>query len=252
MVNIYRHLALSDTPLARTARRVYRGVRNLSVPAPRVVVRPLLWIFLAVRSLYYFVKRVFICEPLFKAYCKSYGRNLHTDVYVHWVQGKGDIIIGDNVEIDGQVAISFAARFSPNPTLKIGDNTIIRHNCSFVVARCVTIGRHCKIAGGVSIFESSGHPSDPEARMAGAPPRPEDVRPITIGDNVWIGQRSIITPGVTIGEGSIVSAASVVLSDVPPYTVVAGYPARKIGTLRNPHAEAPAPAATGTVAAEAS
>jgi acetyltransferase-like isoleucine patch superfamily enzyme len=91
------------------------------------------------------------------------------------------------------------------------------------------------------MFDSNGHPSDPEERMAGKPPRPEDVRPITIKDNVWVGQNSIITPGVTIGEGSIVSAGSVVISDVPPYTVVAGYPARKIGTLRNPHAPAPAP-----------
>jgi acetyltransferase-like isoleucine patch superfamily enzyme len=75
--------------------------------------------------------------------------------------------------------------------------------------------------------------------MAGQPPRPEDVRPITIGDNVWIGQYSIITPGVTIGEGSIVSGGSVVVNDVPPYVVVAGYPARKIASLRNPHAPDP-------------
>ena len=207
----------------------------------------MLWAFLAVRSVYYWVRRVFICEPLFKAYCKQYGRGLRTGVFIHWVQGRGDIILGDDVEVDGLCSFFFAARFSPNPTLRIGDHTIIRSGSSFVAGRNITIGKHCKIASHVSMFESSGHPSDPEMRQAGLPPGPEDVRPITIGDNVWIGQRSIIAPGVTIGEGSIVSAASVVLSDVPPFTVVAGYPARKIASLRNPHAQeapsgAPVPA----------
>ena len=133
--------------------------------------------------------------------------------------------------------------FRTIPRLAIGDHTVIRNGASFVVGKSITIGKHCKIAAGVSMFESNGHPSDPADRMANLPPRLEDVRPITIGDNVWIGQRSIITPGVTIGDGSIVSAASVVLSDVPPYTVVAGYPARKIASLRNPHAQ-DAPEAT--------
>jgi acetyltransferase-like isoleucine patch superfamily enzyme len=91
------------------------------------------------------------------------------------------------------------------------------------------------IAAETLIFDSSGHPSDPEGRLKRLPLRPEDVRPITIGDNVWIGQRSIITPGVVIGEGSIVWTASVVLNDVPPYTVVAGYPARQLASLRDRH-----------------
>lgn len=235
MPGFYRFLALSPHPIARMVRATYRGISHFSLPAPRVIVRPMLWVFVTTRQVFYFLKRVLICEPLFKAYCKSYGKNLHTGVFVHWVQGQGDIIVGDHVEIDGKISIQFAARFSPDPTLRIGDHTIVRNQCTFVVCKKITIGRHCKIASGVLIFESNGHPSDPEQRMAGLPPRTEEVRPVTIGDNVWIGQRSIITPGVTIGEGSIVSANSVVLSDVPPYTVVAGYPARKIASLRNPH-----------------
>ncbi len=237
MSSFRHHLATSKHPAAQLVKAVYRGLVNFTLPAPKIIVKPMLWTFLAIRSVYYFLMRVFICEPLFKAYCKQYGRGVRTDVHIHWVQGKGEIILGDFVEVDGKCHFTFAARFSPNPTLRVGDRTIIRTGCSFVVAKSITIGKCCKIASYVSMFDSNGHPSDPEARMAGEPPRPEDVRPITIGDNVWIGQRSIITPGVTIGEGSIVSAGSVVLSDVPPYTVVAGYPARKIATLRNPNAQ---------------
>jgi acetyltransferase-like isoleucine patch superfamily enzyme len=99
------------------------------------------------------------------------------------------------------------------------------------VAKEIRIGRHCAISTDVWIFDSSGHPLDPTARLAGLPPAPEDVRPVVIEDNVWIGRRAIVFPGVTVGQGSIISAGSVVMSDVPPNTMVAGNPARKIATL---------------------
>jgi hypothetical protein len=78
------------------------------------------------------------------------------------------------------------------------------------------------------MFDTSGHPVDAAARRAGQPVAPEEVKPIVIGDNVWIGRGSIIFPGVTIGENSVVSAGSAVLSNVPPNTLVAGYPARRV------------------------
>ena len=78
------------------------------------------------------------------------------------------------------------------------------------------------------MFDSSGHPVDPEARRAGHAASSDDVRPITVGDNVWIGGRAIIHPGVTIGDQSVVSAGAVVMSDVPAYAVVAGNPARVV------------------------
>jgi acetyltransferase-like isoleucine patch superfamily enzyme len=57
------------------------------------------------------------------------------------------------------------------------------------------------------------------------------ARPVRIGDNVWIGFDAVILPGVTIGQGSIVGARSVVAEDVPPFTVAAGNPARVIKQL---------------------
>src|SRR4051812_29942159 len=107
-MNYYRFLALSDHPAARLARRTYRAVNNFSVPAPRLVVKPMLWSYLAGRAAYYGLLRVFVCEPLFKAYCTRYGRRLRTGVYVHWVQGKGEILLGDDVCFDGKCSISFA------------------------------------------------------------------------------------------------------------------------------------------------
>lgn len=59
--------------------------------------------------------------------------------------------------------------------------------------------------------------------------------PVTIGDFAWICSRSIVLPGVTIGEGAVVAAGAVVTKDVPPYTVVAGVPAKVIGQRERKH-----------------
>ena len=194
----------------------------------------MLWVFVGVRSIYYFLIRVFICTPLFKAYCAKYGKNLRTGNFIHWVQGKGDLIIGDNVRIDGKSTFTFAARFTHRPTLIIGDNTAIGHGCTFTVGKQIVIGRDCVISGETLILDSNGHRTDPAARLTRSPPCAEEVRNVIIGDRVWIGRQCIIFPGVKIGEGSVVSAGSVVRTHVPPYSVVAGNPARVMFRLKPP------------------
>jgi len=210
---------------------LYRWVAGYSLPAPRLLTYPALQLFLALRSVYYFIVRVFFCEPLFKAYCTKYGRNLHTGVYLHWVVGRGTIILGNDVLLDGKIGFSFAARYSENPTLEIGDGTGIGHNCSLTVGKRITIGKHTRIASGVRIFDASGHPTNPADRLAGLPVPEQDVRPVTIGDNVWIGINCIIHPGVTIGDGSVISAGSVVTSNVAPNVLAMGNPARQVLSL---------------------
>jgi hypothetical protein len=90
-------LARSDSRLARAARALYRGGSRVSLPAPKLLALPYLWTFLACRSVLHFLLRMFLCEPLLKAYCHRYGRGVHTDIYVPWVQGRGQLILGDNV-----------------------------------------------------------------------------------------------------------------------------------------------------------
>ncbi len=233
--SLRRRLATSQSHFARLLRWAYHSINNFSVTAPKVIVRPLLSIFLLVRNVYYFAARVFICEPLFKAYCAQYGRNLHTDCYLHWVTGKGDIVIGDNVTMDGKISIGFAARFSDRPMLRIGDNTGIGNGCSFTIGKLIEIGRNCNLSGGIQVMDSNGHDTDPTSRWKHQAPQSEDVRPVIIRDNVWIGRNCIIFPGVKIGEGSVISAGSVVRSHVPAYSVVAGNPAKVMFRLKNPN-----------------
>jgi acetyltransferase-like isoleucine patch superfamily enzyme len=232
--SLRRRLATSQGSLARLLRWAYRSVNGFAVPAPKIIVKPLLWFFLLARNIYYFAARVFFCEPLFKAYCTKYGRNLHTGSYLHWITGKGAIVIGDNVTIDGKVSIAFAARYSDQPTLQIGDNTGIGHGCVFTIGKLISIGRNCNLSGDIVIMDTNAHRTDPQGRLALEPVAPEEIRPVIIRDGVWIGRQCIIFPGVKIGEGSVISAGSVVRTHVPPYSVVAGNPAKVMFRLKKP------------------
>jgi len=229
--SLYRRLATSNDPTTRGLRAIYRLVHGASVPAPRWLFRPILGAYLFLREVYFFVIRVFVCEPFFKAHCNTYGRNVHTGVFVHWFQGQGQLIVGDNVTVDGKCSFVFAARYTEQPTLRIGDNVRIGHNCAFTVGREITIGNNVLIAGNVEMFDSPGHPTDPVLRLAGSPALPEDVKAIRIENNVWVGGNVIIYPGVTIGENSVVARGAIVMSNVPSNVVVAGSPARQIARL---------------------
>ncbi|MBB1472346.1 acyltransferase [Luteimonas sp. MC1782] len=227
-----RHWArTSPHPAAAAARRL-RGIgRGLTLPAPRVVVKPYLWLFLAARGTLFFLRRVLVAEPLFKAYCTRVGRGVTTGIHVPWVQGSGELVVGDHVRVSGLISINFAASFSSRPRLEIGDHSDIAHQTRFVVGREIRIGRHVQVAGGVTFRDSGGHPTDPERRRMGGAPDAADVKPIVVHDHAWIGTGVLVMPGTEIGEGAIVSAHAVVSGKVAPYSIVAGNPARRIGMV---------------------
>jgi len=230
-MGIRRRVRFSDHWGARLVKKIYYLPDTLSVPCPRALVRPIVFLFIFLRSMFWQCQRIFIAEPFFKAYCTRYGKRLHTGKFLHWIQGEGEILIGDDVTIEGKCSISFAATYTAHPQLVIGDHTGISHGCSFRIGKQIVIGKYCRIAGGVEILDTPGHSSDPESRMAGAPAPDEEVRPVIIGDNVWIGRRTSIFPGVRIEQNSIIASSSSVFTDVPANTIVGGNPARIMGTV---------------------
>ncbi|OAQ61357.1 nodulation protein L [Purpureocillium lilacinum] len=107
--------------------------------------------------------------------------------------------------------------------INIGHHVFIGRNCTINDVCEVKIGDNCVIGPNVSIFTAS-RPMDPKTRQGGQ--GPQFGRGITIAQDCWIGGGAVILPGRTIGKGSTVGAGSIVTKDVPPFTVVAGNPAR--------------------------
>lgn len=107
----------------------------------------------------------------------------------------------------------------------VGDNTFIGDNVRIYATEKVVIGRNVLIAAEVILITTNHRYAemDRPINMQGF----EDL-PITIRDNVWIGYRAIILPGVTIGTGAVIAAGAVVTKDVPEYSVAGGIPAKVI------------------------
>jgi maltose O-acetyltransferase len=107
--------------------------------------------------------------------------------------------------------------------LTIGDRTFINKDFLIVGGGYVTIGADCLIGPRCSIY-TPNHAEEPARRREGW----ERARPVTIGDNVWLGGSVTILPGVTIGDDAIIGAGSVVASDIPAGVVAVGNPCRPV------------------------
>ena len=111
----------------------------------------------------------------------------------------------------------------------IGEETFINHGAYLMDGATITIGSHCFIGPNLGCYTAE-HALDIERRNRGL----ERARPIMIGDNCWLGGDVKILPGVTIGEGAVVGAGSVVTKDIPPFVVAVGNPCRVLRPLTAP------------------
>lgn len=123
---------------------------------------------------------------------------------------------------------------APAACIAIGDDCGLS-GTSICAAISVVVGKRCLFGADVLVFDTDFHNHAPEGRRYAAPDWPAISRPVTIGDDVFIGARSIVTKGVTIGDGAIVAAGSVVVTDVAPRTIVGGNPARLLKEIALEH-----------------
>ncbi|PLT23149.1 acyltransferase [Pseudoalteromonas sp. MelDa3] len=112
--------------------------------------------------------------------------------------------------------------------LELGNQTEINTGCFLLVKDKISIGDNSTLAYQTTIL-TSANPNGPHNKLSII--YPKMTAPVIIGHDTWIGARAIILPGVRIGNYSIVAAGSVVNSDIPDYTVVAGIPAKVVKTL---------------------
>ncbi|WP_435074619.1 sugar O-acetyltransferase [Halorubrum sp. HHNYT27] len=108
----------------------------------------------------------------------------------------------------------------------VGDGFFANYGCVFLDTNRIAFGDRCLLGPGVHVYAAT-HPIDPAERAAGR----ERGRPVTVGDDVWIGGRAVLNPGVSVGDGAVIASGAVVTEDVPARTVVGGNPARVIRTV---------------------
>lgn len=148
---------------------------------------------------------------------------------------KDNIQIGSNCMIRCQIIALGSGKIS------IGDNTYIGVNSRLGAIQNITVGNNVIISSQVHILDNNNHPTSPEQRLQMTKSADffgelwswtqSEHAPINIHDNVWIGERCTILKGVTIGQGSIIGANSVVTHNIPNYVIAAGNPAKVVKYL---------------------
>jgi acetyltransferase-like isoleucine patch superfamily enzyme len=139
--------------------------------------------------------------------------------------------------LEGRLQVGAHTLFEPDvwitapgsARIRIGEGTFLNLGVMVAAAELVEIGDHCMFANGCVITDADHRFDDP-----GRPVTWQGFStkgPTRVGDNVWCGAHVVITNGVTIGERCVIGANSVVTSDIPPFSVAAGVPARVLRTI---------------------
>ena len=151
---------------------------------------------------------------------------LHGNVLEAFAQGR--LEIGEQVLLEPHVWLT-----APDDArIRIGAGSFLNLGVMVAAAELVEIGDHCMLANGCFVTDANHRFDDP------VEPVPwqgfTSKGPTRLGDNVWLGANVVVTSGVTIGERSVVGANSVVTTDVPPYSIAAGAPARVLRRVEYP------------------
>jgi acetyltransferase-like isoleucine patch superfamily enzyme len=143
------------------------------------------------------------------------GRRLTAEADVRVVRLDADtrVRLGDDVLLSHGVRLHLRA---PGALIEIGDGSFVNHRSELVAHERVVLGSGCLLAWDVLLLDSDSHAVDGRPHTA----------PVVLGDRVWVGCRATVLKGVTIGDGAVVAAGSVVVGDVPARALVGGNPAR--------------------------
>ena len=181
----------------------------------------------------------FIKSAILAGYYSSYikqGKNCYYLSTFCSLSGSKHITFGNRVAIGHDVRLTALDKWQSNdelqhftPQIIIGNNCRIGDNAHITAINSIKFGNNVLLGPKVLITDN-GH-GTVEERFSDVAPNKRPLYskgPVIIEDNVWIGEKASIMPGVTIGKGSIIAANSVVTKDIPPYSVAAGIPAKVI------------------------
>lgn len=168
----------------------------------------------------------------------EYGKNLRLrGLPVLVTKKRGGIKLGDNVTINSSLLTNLIGLYqrtiivarTQEAQVLIGDNVGISGATIFARDR-IEIGSHTRIGANVKIIDNDFHPVDPALRLE-ASNQNMMVRPVVIGENVFIGCNSIVLKGTTIGANTTIGAGSVVSGNIPENCVAAGNPIKIVRYL---------------------
>jgi acetyltransferase-like isoleucine patch superfamily enzyme len=135
------------------------------------------------------------------------------------------------VELEGFCFVYPGARLTRTYGIRAGRDLHINSGVFIDARGGLTLGAHV-LVGPNAVIVTSSHRWTQRALPIVA--QGQDLAPVTIGDDVWIGGNAVIVPGVTVGSGTVVGAGAVVTHDTAPYSIVAGVPARQVGERARP------------------
>lgn len=132
------------------------------------------------------------------------------------------ITLSDGCSLEHSIYFNVAGGYRDGEGVFLGKGTFVGSGCEFNITSSITVGEQCLIASGCRFIDHN-HGTAVAAVMKD---QVEDESPITIGSNVWIGVNCVVLKGVSIGDGAIVAAGSVVTRSLPGMGVYAGVPAK--------------------------
>lgn len=167
----------------------------------------------------------------------SFGHNSLIAYKANKLKGLEYINIGCNTQISKGVLLTawkeYNGEDTGNPEIIIGDNCTIRDFCHITAINSIRIGSNLLTGTNVLITDNShGANSREEMNLNPSLRKPYSKGPVVIGDNVWLGNNVCVMPGVSIGDGAVVGANSIVTHDVPSYSIAAGIPAKEIKQIK--------------------
>lgn len=161
---------------------------------------------------------------------RKFGKTSRIRPYFNTLVGEKYISVGERCYIGKEVQLTATDKFQDqtfHPQITIGDNCSIGDFSHVSAINQITLGNNVRMGKNILITDNSHGTS--EKSLLSTPPNHRPLYskgPIIIDDNVWIGGKSVILPGVHIGTCVIIGAGSVVTKDIPPYAVAAGNPAK--------------------------
>ena len=211
--------------------KVARSISDFDIPCFKPLFRAIWTVVKLFLGVIGWVLKVFYYKPIFKSLCNKVGDSLNIIDGMPYLNRNIKLNIGNNVTIYGSAGFQ-GYKVLDKPTLEIGHRTFIGPDVRIGVGKEIKIGQHCLIAARVFIADHDGHPLDWEKRRENLPVDKNDIKPIIIEDDVWVGEGAFICKGVKIGRGAIIAARAVVTNDVAPFTIVGGNPAKTIKELK--------------------